>query len=94
MKTAFSALANSKHKSNPLANEFFRWVPKRMFGREEVWMATSEYLDLLADRYTTAPVDEARKDLLWVLEQDPDDHTRSYVDQYLQMLDQQQKSKV
>lgn len=37
---------------------------------------------------------EARKDLLWVLEQDPDDYTRDYVDQYLQMLDQQQKSEV
>ena len=62
---AFSALANSKHKSNPLANEFFRWVPKRMFGREEVWMAAAEYLDLLADRYTTAPVADALRTQEW-----------------------------
>lgn len=65
MKTAFSALVDSKHKSNPLANEFFRWVPKRMFGREEVWMAAAEYLDRLADRYTTAPVADALRTQEW-----------------------------
>lgn len=36
-----------------------------MFGREEVWMATSEYLDRLADRYTTAPVAEALRTHEW-----------------------------
>ena len=65
MKPAFTVLINSKHQGNPLANEFFRWVPKRMFSREEVWKAAAEYLDLLADRYATAPVAEALRTPEW-----------------------------
>jgi hypothetical protein len=33
----------------------------------------------------------AQEDLQWVLEHDPDDYTRSYVDKYLQMIDQQNR---
>ena len=51
------------------------------------------YVNRAAYNMNLGQLDEARKDLLWVLEQEPDDYTRAYVDQYLQMLDQQQKPK-
>lgn len=51
------------------------------------------YVNRAAYNMNLGQLDEARKDLLWVLEQEPDDYTRTYIDQYLQMLDQQQKPK-
>ena len=49
------------------------------------------YVNRAAYNMNLGQLDEARKDLLWVLEHAPDDYTRSYVDKYLQMIDQQNR---
>lgn len=65
MKPAFLALNDGKHKGNALAAEYYRWVPKQMFGREQAWRVAADYLDTLADRYPTAPLATALRTPQW-----------------------------
>ncbi|MBR1835436.1 MAG: hypothetical protein IJ785_08040 [Bacteroidales bacterium] len=51
LKPAFLALVDGKHKTNPLAAEYFRWVPKRKFNREEAWRYAADYLEHLSASY-------------------------------------------
>ena len=51
LKPAFIALNDGKHKTNPLASEYYQWVPKRMFGREEAWTCAADYLEHIASSY-------------------------------------------
>lgn len=65
IKPAFLALNNGNHKSNALAAEYYRWVPKKMFNREQAWSAAADYLDTLADRYPTTPLSAALRTAEW-----------------------------
>ncbi|MBR1765580.1 MAG: hypothetical protein IJ745_00895, partial [Bacteroidales bacterium] len=65
MKPAFQALADGKHKGNPLAKEFHGWVPKRVFCCQEAWQTGADYLALISDRYSTAPLAAAMRTAEW-----------------------------
>lgn len=62
---AFSALIDGKHKKDPLANDFYRWVPKRMFSQEEAWSLVAEYLMRVDEQYGTACVADAILEPSW-----------------------------
>ena len=65
MKPAFLALADGKHKGNPLAKEFHGWVPKRVFCCQEAWQTGADYFALISDRYSTAPLAAAMRTAEW-----------------------------
>ena len=55
LKPAFMTLINNK-RNNELANLYRRWVPKRMFTREEAWTLAADWLDNINSLHGTAPI--------------------------------------
>ena len=64
LKPAFFSLINNK-RDNELTNHYRRWVPKRMFTREDAWTLSAEWLDSLNDLHGTAPLATTLRTAEW-----------------------------
>lgn len=62
---AFTALIDGKYKKDPLANDFYRWVPKRMFSKEEAWSLAAEYLLRVDEQFGTDRVADTILESSW-----------------------------
>lgn len=65
LHSSFSALIDGKHKKDPLADDFYRWVPKRMFSSEDAWSLAAQYLLRVNEQYGTACVADAILESSW-----------------------------
>ena len=64
LKPAFMSLINNK-RDNELANIYRRWVPKRMFSREEAWTLAADWLDNISSLHGTAPIASTLRTAEW-----------------------------
>ncbi len=64
LKPAFMSLINNK-RDNELANLYRRWVPKRMFSREEAWTLAADWLDNISSLHGTAPIASTLRTAEW-----------------------------
>lgn len=64
LKPAFLSLINNK-RNNELANLYRRWVPKRMFTREEAWTLAADWLDNISSLHGTTPIASTLRTAEW-----------------------------